>query len=279
MPDPLVSVSSPSRSVPIRPDLGAAGVVALMTPAENPTAEPELSVLADPDVSLLTTRMYSTDPDMGRRLVDYATGAARWMEPLGAAPLDAVVFACTGSSYLAGAARAPGRVIDHGGRSLPLIAAAHALEEALAALAARRLAIVTPYPQALTRAAVDWWTGRGFEIASVTEVPPADGGHPIYARDAAAILATLRGASGAPGDVVVALGTGAPSLPALAVASLENARPMLSSNLATGWALSRVLSAAPAETARDSLAAWLAADAPWRARLAIRFPRLMARLS
>ncbi len=255
-----------------RPDLGEAGVVALMTPAENPAAEAELGVLVSPDVNLVVTRMHAPDPDMGRRLVAYAEDVGRWMAPLSGAPLDAAVFACTGSSYLAAADRRPGRSLDHGGRALPLVAAANAVEDALLALGVRRVAVVTPYPGVLTRSAVDWWTGRGFEVASVTEVPAAAQGHPIYARDARSILDTLRRAGD--GDAVVALGTGAPSLPALAVASRETSRPLLSSNLATAWALDRVLTPDAAASPLD----WLSPDAPWRERLARRFPRLMARI-
>lgn len=245
-----------------------------MTPAENPTAEPELSVLMGPDVNLLTTRMHVPDPDMNARLVGYARRMDRWMQPLAGAPLDGVLFACTGSSYLAPPHQAPGREIAHGGRTLPLVAAAEAVHDALKALNARRLVIVSPYPDSLTAAAVAWWRGRGYGIEAVLDVPPAAHGHPIYARDARAILATLTRARDETGDVVLALGTGAPSLPALAVASLQSERPMLSSNLCTAWAASRLLSPGSAE-APD---AWLRPDAPWRARLAARFPRLMSRL-
>lgn len=265
-------VASSLSQPPLRPDLGEAGVVALMTPAENPTAEAELSVLVGTDVHLVVTRMHAPDPQMDRRLIRYAEQMAHWMAPLAGAPLDAAVFACTGSSYLTSPDQAPGRSLDHGGRTLPLVAAANAVEDALTALGARRMAVVTPYPQSLTRSAVDWWARRGFEVASVAEVPAAAQGHPIYARDTRSILDTLRCAGD--GDVVVALGTGAPSLPALAIASLDGERPMLSSNLATAWALDNVLNPVAASTPLD----WLSAAAPWRDRLARRFPRLMARL-
>ena len=50
-PPPLRPASGVERD---RPDLGARGVVALLTPAENPTAEPELSLLPRPGAGPLT---------------------------------------------------------------------------------------------------------------------------------------------------------------------------------------------------------------------------------
>lgn len=263
--------ASPALSQP-RPDLGRSGVIALMTPAENPTAEPELSVLLGPDINLLSTRMHVTDGDMHARLEGYGDSLAQWMTPFGKAPLDAVIFACTGSSYLARPGKAPGRSLDHAGKDIPLIAAANAVHDAVTALGARRLVLVSPYPDSLTAAAVKWWTAQGLDVRKVLTVPPAASGHPIYSRNAGAILDTLRKATRVDGDVVLALGTGAPSLPALAIASLEADIPMLSSNLCTAWAANAALgqSSSPLD--------WLAASASWRQRLHDRFPALMADL-
>ena len=263
--------SHPALSQP-RPDLGRSGVVALMTPAENPTAEPELSVLLGPDINLLSTRMHIAAPDMNVRLRGYAADMDQWMAPFGKAPLDAAIFACTGSSYLVPPAGAPGRIFHHAGRDMPLIAAANAVRDAVAALGARKLVLVSPYPDSLTSAAVKWWTVQGHEIGKVLAVPPAASGHPIYARDARAILNTLRMAARMDGDAVLALGTGAPSLPALAIASLETHTPVLSSNLCTAWAVSAALG--QLSTPRD----WVAGEAPWLQRLLDRFPALMAGL-
>ncbi len=261
----------PALSQP-RPDLGRSGVIALMTPAENPTAEPELSVLLGPDINLLSTRMHIAEPDMHVRLERYAGEMARWMAPFGNAPLDAAIFACTGSSYLVPPANAPGRFLDHTGKHMPLISAANAVSDAVTALGARRLVLVSPYPDSLTAAAVKWWTAQGMDVRKVLSVPPAASGHPIYSRDARAILRTLQLAARMEGDVVLALGTGAPSLPALAVASLDADIPMLSSNLCTAWAANAALGQP------SSPLDWLAGEAPWRQRLLDRFPALMASL-
>ena len=93
-----MSSSLTEASGALRPDLGARGVVAVLIPAENPTVEPEFSVLTPPDVNLLTARMHSPAPEMFTRLKAYETRLENWLAPFGDAPLDAVAFACTGSS-------------------------------------------------------------------------------------------------------------------------------------------------------------------------------------
>jgi maleate isomerase len=59
-------------------DLGARGLVGLLTPRENPTAEPETSVLLAPDVALLAARMQSPAPSMAQRLIDYGRDLRPW---------------------------------------------------------------------------------------------------------------------------------------------------------------------------------------------------------
>lgn len=258
-----------------RPDLGAQAVVALLTPAENPTAEPEISTLLPPDFNLLTARMYAPGVDMHERLRRYEQQLPQWIEPFGDAPLDAIAFACTGSSYLLSPEQRCTSQITRANGPCPLIAAARAVERALHSLGARRIALVSPYPPALTEPATAYWSALGFEPAFVIQAPPSKvAGHPIYTQTAPDLLAVLREAAVAKGiDAIVATGTGAPSLPALAIASLETDVPVLSSNLATAWAVCQDLGHT------ETLQNWLSADAPWRARLATRFPTALARLA
>ena len=258
-----------------RPDLGAAAVVALLTPAENPTSEPEISTLLPPDFNVLTGRMFAPSQDMHARLRAYEQQIPRWMEPFGDAPLDAVAFACTGSSYLLPDEQRCGSTFERSHDTLPLIAAARAVERALNALGAKRIALVSPYPPSLTDPATAYWEAQGFQPAFVLQAPKSKvAGHPIYTQTSSDLLAVLEQAASVKRiDAVVATGTGAPSLPALAVASMKSDTPILSSNLATAWAVCEDLGQGMA------LEKWLARDAAWRDRLAARFPTALERLT
>lgn len=253
-------------------DLGARGLVGLMTPRENPTAEPEAAVLLPPDVAMLAARMQSAAPLMADRLTDYARDLGQWVDAFGHAPLDAIGFACTGTSYLI-ADPLPDHV-RQGGRSVPFVTAAAALETALHQLGACTVAVVSPYPEALTRMAETYWAGRGFEVAAVRTLEPVGGYHPIYGQNGAAALAAVAAAREVGADAVLALGTGAPTLAAIAVALGRDGPPVLSSNLALGWRLSAVL----AGNAAEPVSAWLTPGAAWISRLAARFPTALARL-
>jgi maleate isomerase len=220
--------------------------------------------------------MQSAGAAMNDRLVDYGQGIPRWLEAFGQAPLDAVAFACTGTSYLLGPADPPlPETVEHAGRTVPVVTAAGAIGRALAERRVRTIALVTPYPRALTEAAVAYWRGRGFEVASVTALEPAAGYHPIYGQNNASAFAAVAEAREAGADVALVMGTGAPSLAALAVALKRPGPPVLSSNLCLGWRLSQVLGG----EASEPLGAWLAADAPWARRLADRFPAAFAGLA
>lgn len=259
-----------------RPDLGARGVVALLTPAENPTAEPELSVLLPPDVNLLTSRMYAPHAGMNERLTAYETRLEQWLAPFGETPLDAIAFACTGSTYLLGPWRRRPASLQRPAGPCPVICAADALKDALDSLNARRITLVSPYPAALTVAAEAHWRSAGHQVVTVIQSPLASGSaHPIYGQTAASLLAGLRqGVAAGSADAILVMGTGAPSLAALAVASNETDMPILSSNMATAWSVT----GAVGQGVRPSIAQWLAPDAPWRERLWSRFPTVRDRL-
>jgi maleate isomerase len=114
--------------------------------------------LMDPTIALEPVRAYADPP-----LVDEAA------ELLAAAPLHAIGFAFTSSSYVRGAAddemlrrRLEGRT-----RGIPVAISAASAVLGLRALGARRIALVDPpwFSAELTALGVDYFTGQGFEVA------------------------------------------------------------------------------------------------------------------
>jgi maleate cis-trans isomerase len=89
----------------------------------------------------------------------------------------------------------------------------------------------------------------------------------IYDLGSAQALAQIHALAGAAVDCILVTGTGMPSLGAIAKA--PSAPPVLSSNLCLAWAAHQRLGDA------TPLQAWLAQDAPWRGRLALRFPKAL----
>jgi maleate isomerase len=250
-------------------EYGAAGLVAILPPQANTTVEAELSVLLEPGVATVVSRLTCFDADSRARLLGYFRNVASSIRALDTATPDVGLFACTGSTYLVGLAEE-----DRAFAALcvPLLSAARAVLAALDALGAGRIALVSPYPGWLTEACVAFWRAQGREVVEVrSPAGERSDTRRIYELSSDDALTELAVLGDARADCIVISGTGMPSLAAIARAPAN--RPVLSSNLCLAWAAQQRLAGAACD--RASLAAWLAPHAPWRARLASRFPRVM----
>jgi maleate isomerase len=258
------------KEVAMRVAYGERGLVGTLTPQANTTVEPEFAVLFPPGIASINARMVSHASDMDARLVEYFARLDDWVMQFANAPIDVLAIACTGASYLTEAAQETILVNRLAARlGIPVVTSGQAVAASFTALSARRVALVSPYPRALTDASVRYWQSCGVEVARVVEVGAAEAAfHPIYAlaaRDAHAALATLDSEHGL--DAVVMLGTGMPTLqPILAMPFVAGA-PVLSCMLATAWR--SVLAIAGEAPSRDNLMAWI--DKPeWAGRLRAR---------
>ena len=265
------------------------GLIGLLTPQANTTVEPEMAVMAPPGMAVLNARLCSDKPDIEARLVAYFDGYDAALSQFANAPLTAAGFACTGASYLAGVAREDAALAAMAARAgFPVVTAATAVVDALTALEARRIALVSPYFAALDRASEAYWQARGFEVTTLVSAwRETDAFHPIYslgAAEAEATLARLRrvpdraaeaeaAAAGgaadppvhAPFDAVVMLGTGMPTLGPIARTPRLDGAPVLSCMFCLGWRL--ITAAQGRRPDRASLTAFLD-DRGWRRRLA-----------
>jgi len=246
-------------------DYGAGGLVAILTPQANTTVEAELGVLLEPDVATIVSRLTCYEQDSRTRLMGYFHSVPTSLRAFDTAKPDFGLFACTGSTYLVG--------LDEEDRAfaalpMPLISAARAVMQALDALSAKRLALVSPYPAWLTEACIAFWQSHGKTVVEV-RAPPGDrsDSRRIYDLGSSQALEQINGLANAKVDCILVTGTGMPSLAAIAKA--RPAPPVLSSNLCLAWAAHRKLGR------EIPLRVWLAQDASWRERLALRFPKAL----
>jgi maleate isomerase len=255
----------PDEAAAFTPEYGTA--LGLATPQANSTAEPEIQRLlgAGSGFSVLTARLYSPIADSRTRLIDYFDRLESTLAQFDVAPLAAAGFACTGSCYLVGRADEDRR-LDAASRAAgcPVVSAAQAIREVLETLGARRIALLSPYPQWLSEAGQRYWRDQGFTLTSVAGLP-ADllDTRGIYRLTTARVLEVYAGLDTHGADAVLMSGTGMPTLRAIAALRAGNPGgiPIVSSTLCLAWLLARTAGGAPA------LERWVAADAPWHARL------------
>jgi maleate isomerase len=220
----------------IRPtEYGRRGMLGIGTPQANPTVETEFQALRPPGVNLVAVRLLCMDKDPEQRIAGYLDGLAETLTRFDDLQLDAFGFACTGSTYIRG------------------FTAERALVEELelrflTALSARRIAMVSPYPDWLLKQGIDYWQGRGFEVATVGQATlPGDNLHQIYELTSRQALDVLNSLDLGGVDAILFSGTGMPSLRAIAGAQESTGLPALSSNLCLAAALFQTLDMEGAE--------------------------------
>lgn len=248
------------------------GFIGVLTPQANTTVEAEFGILFPAGVGLLAGRLFAPHAAMEDRLVEYFETLDASVRQFGGARLRALGFACTGSSYLAGRARED-EVFQRLSDRLQCHATSSALAvvDALHALSAQEISLVSPYPESLTQHSIAYWESRGFQVRAVAQAAGDATGnaHPIYGIGSDAAIAALADLRGQAGDAVVLLGTGMPTLRAILATPRVDAAPVISCTFALAWRCMQALQDAQPSSA--SLLEWIA-GADWRERFAQRCP-------
>lgn len=259
-----------SRSRPIIVEYAPDGLIGVLTPQANTTVEPELNILCPRGLAFLNARLMSDKPTIEARLIDYIESFDSQRRQFGNAPLNALAIATTGVSYLIGAEREDNIVRQvHQQTGIPFITTAIAVCDALNALKVQRIALVSPYPETLTRQSEVYWRSRGFSISTVINAAPNSSAfHPIYAMTSRDILPLIDTLENDGADAIVMLGTGMPTLSTLRHFSQPDSTwrgpPALSCMLALAWRSS--LAATESAPDIDNIKNWMA-GVHWAARL------------
>jgi maleate cis-trans isomerase len=248
-------------------EYAARGLVGVLTPQANTTVEPELAILAPPGIATLAARLCSAKRSMNDRLLDYFDALPGMLAEFANAPIAACGFACTGAAYLAGPAREAAAMEELSARAgWPMVTATGAIADALQAIGAQRIALVSPYDVALEADAIAYWQARGFGVIATHSVfRHSEAFHPIYSLPSGATRTGIDLLGGEEADAIVVLGTGLPSLVPIAATPRVVGKPVLSSTFCLAWRLFALAGAWPSDAA--GLHGFLD-DPGWRARLA-----------
>lgn len=230
-----------------RPAYTWRGRVGVLVPPGNTTVEPELATGLPAGLGVYASRLpgrtqEDTSIGLRERFVEYNATLRRSADSFGGLPLDAMLFACTGASYLGGPDSDAALVTDLTAGARQACTAALAVRQLLEACGSRRVALVSPYPDWLTALAVEYWTACGLEVAGVAPVPDVTS---IYAITPAAVIGVARSLGTAGADAIVLSGTGMPTLPCIPRIADELGIPVISSASASIWWLANALDIPP----------------------------------
>ena len=156
-------------------DIESSRRVGLLVPSSNTVMEPDLWRALPPGATLHTGRMYleDTTPEGENRMLDeHVIPPAR---DLATARPDLIVFGCTSAGALRGNdydAELCRRISDLSG--VPTVSVIASVRRSIAASGARRVAVVTPYVDALNQRIKESVEADGVEVAAIAGLGISD---------------------------------------------------------------------------------------------------------
>lgn len=247
------------------------GFVGILTPQSNSTVEPEFGILLPKGTGLLTARLVSKQTTLENRLLAYFDQLTQSAAQFAEAPLRSLGVACTGSSYLVGREREDALFDELKHRTgVHVTSSALSVVDALQTLNAKRIGLVSPYPDSLLRHSIAYWESRDFKVDAVAQVVLHDVDrlrsgqtNPIYTIGSNSVKDAIDKLSSKSVDAIVLLGTGMPSLKSILQVPHLNGAPVISCTLALAWRCFTALKGE--ELTSESLHLWIEGS-HWRKR-------------
>ncbi|KVR69009.1 Asp/Glu racemase [Burkholderia cepacia] len=222
----------------------------VLVPATNTAVEADFQRKPTPGVSVHTARLSIIDGELSAATLDgmnsVLTNAVR---DLAAAHVDAIAYGCTSGSFYKG----PGW--DEGVMKLireiagvPAVATSPSVVTALRAAGAKRLCVVTPYPNDLNARLQVYLENAGFEVAVIAgdERSAAHGHRAVNDQDPTDIAEfAIRNWTG-DADALFCSCTAWRAMEAVPEIQAATGKPVITSNQATIWASMQLL--APSKT-------------------------------
>jgi maleate isomerase len=221
--------------------LGTRGMLGLIVPSNNSVVLPEFYSVLPPGVTAYETRMRVAGMltlEAVRKMVDDARAAAELLRQTG---VDFICYCCMASTIVEGWQWEQLLLESFVANAPKGIASANsALKDALTEFGAKRLALVTPYPQSLNTLLPEFFAAGGFEVKTVASIP-VDEVTAVRALAPERIGATARALDLQDVDALCLLATDMHTFGIIDALEQDLGLPVLSSNQALLWAGLRAL--------------------------------------
>ena len=212
--------------------------IGLIVPTTNTVNEAEWARMAPEGVSIHVTRMVlhtgSGGADSAASLDRDIAAAIATLTP---ASVDVIAYGCTAGSMVSPLDKLPARMRELAG--VPAVATAPAIVHALRALDVRKIALATPYHEALNNHEIAFLAEHGIATLSAKGLGIGGGGAHEYVNIARvpeeAVLEHVRAADHPEAEAMLVSCTDFATLDILPQLERELGKPVVSSNLATWW--------------------------------------------
>ena len=240
--------------------------IAMIVPSSNTTMETEIPALLRRrervrpherfTLHSARVRMQNVTPEELRAMnaqTQRATAELADMRPDVVATACLVAIMAQGPKYHCRMQAEIESALGRGGASAPVVSSAGALVDALHALRARRIAIVTPYLKELTRLVADYIEDVGIEVGDAISLEVSDN-RAVAALDPEDLKAHWKRLDLRDCDaLVLSACVQMPSLAAIEDVERNSGLPTLSAATATTWAILRALELEPVVPGGGSL--------------------------
>ena len=221
--------------------LGRRGMVGLIVPSNNNVVLPEFYSALPKGATAYETRM-RVEGDLTaaavHKMVDDAELAAELLHQTG---VDFICYCCMASSIIKGLAWERALLARFAHRAPKGVASANsALMDALRAIGAKRLALVTPYPENLNALLPEFFAAEVFDVATIAG-PQIRDVSAVRTLAPERLYATARALALDRVDAISLLATDMETFPVIEGIERELGLPVVTSNQALLWATLRAL--------------------------------------
>jgi arylmalonate decarboxylase len=209
----------------------------LIVPANNTVAEPELSPCLPAGVSLHATKMVRRGDTLAQRVDTMAAGLPDACEALHDSRVHAMAYGCMISCLLKGSDWTRETSEALGSAAVPFQTAAGALFTALRHLAAKKVAVFSPYPETAAAMIPSYFATWGLEVVANVCRSALEDPHVVVGTHPEHLFRDLAGMPRA--DALCILATDLPTLAVLEPLERTWGGPVVTSNQSLLWWLLR----------------------------------------
>ncbi|RNF40318.1 aspartate/glutamate racemase family protein [Planococcus salinus] len=218
---------------------GWRGQLGLIYIASAWSMEAEYADMAPPGVTTHTTRVALSDDPTNFSLNDVCTvgeDAVKAAKLLAQAPLDAIAFGCTSGSFTNGVGYDQQliRQMEALANGIPCTTTITAVLKALQAFNMRKIAIATPYEEAINNRAVNFFEDSGFSVENMLGLGMAND-YDISHQSIETVYRLAKQADTKDAEAVFIACTGLTTVRVLEVLEADLGKPVISANQATFW--------------------------------------------